>query len=670
MNKKIFSFDDKLKIGIIGCGRMGRHHIRAINLMDNAQITAIVDPLVERNDIGNLIPEKAKIFSTPVELFNTTAIDVAHIVTPPATHAELAQLALNNGAHVYVEKPFTLHKSEAEAIYSLAEKKGLRVCAGHQVLFEKPALIVKQCLNDIGKLIHIDSYFSFRTVRRNTTPVDQLIDILPHPVCLLLNFMDYTADSAPEIQAMSTDAKGEVRAILRNGDTYGTLNVTLRGRPVESYVRIIGTNGSFFADFVRGTVIKLPGPGSSALSVVYNTYSQAAQGMWKPTCFFAGQALKKHKSYPGLAEIINAYYTSIFNQTPFPISSESTIHTVSLCEKISEQLRESEARAEQEAKIHLEAKEKNLPPLVSDNEVVLVTGGTGMLGRKVAEELRSKGRQVRILARKIPPFSGQLPGVEYYTADLGEEIPATALSNVSVIVHCASETSGGKKEHERNTIQATRNIIETAAKSGVKHFIHISSIAVLKTSKEIGGPIDENTPLDLNNLERGPYVWGKAEAERQADMLGNQSGIHNKIIRLGPLIDFSSFQAPGRLGKEAGPFFVAVGSKKSKLSMCDVHTAARVIRYYIEKFEEAPQILNLVEPEAPTRGELADLLKKSRPDLKFVWLPIFILKAASPFLKLLQRMLLPGRKPIDLVAVFSTEPYNTNLAAEIIKKAS
>jgi len=55
-----------------------------------------------------------------------------------------------------------------------------------------------------------------------------------------------------------------------------------------------------------------------------------------------------------------------------------------------------------------------------------------------------------------------------------------------------------------------------------KKIIIISTIAVMKTSQEVGGPLDENTPIDLGNLSRGPYVWGKAEAKHLACDLGEK----------------------------------------------------------------------------------------------------------------------------------------------------
>ena len=137
------------------------------------------------------LEEGIEIYSSAEDLLNQIKPDVVHICTPPATHATLAKLALDHGAHIYVEKPFTLSTHDAKEVLSLAKDKGLQVCAGHQLLFESPALRADECSKKLGRIVHIESYFSFNPVRHSKdgrtaiSPLDQLLDILPHPVYLL-----------------------------------------------------------------------------------------------------------------------------------------------------------------------------------------------------------------------------------------------------------------------------------------------------------------------------------------------------------------------------------------------------------------------------------------------------------------------------------------------------
>ena len=197
--------------------------------------------------------------------------------------------------------------------------------------------------------------------------------------------------------------------------------------------------------------------------------------------------------------------------------------------------------------------------------------------------------------------------------------------------------------------------------------VHVSSLAVLKPGN--GRLVDETTSLDAGNLGRGPYVWGKAEAEVLISRFGRESGIRVKVIRPGPLVDYADFHAPGRLGRELGPWYVAIGGKRAPLSVLDVGTAARVIRSYLDDFDNAPDVVNLVESPPPTRGELAARLREVRPDLKTVWLPAILVRMLSGPAKLAQRWLMGASRPIDLYSAFSSERYRADVAAAVIGKA-
>jgi nucleoside-diphosphate-sugar epimerase len=250
-------------------------------------------------------------------------------------------------------------------------------------------------------------------------------------------------------------------------------------------------------------------------------------------------------------------------------------------------------------------------------------------------------------------------------ADLSGELPPTVFAGVTTIVHCAAETAGGKEAHERNTITATRHLLEAAAVAGVRRFVHISSIAVLKPD----GLVNERTQVDLDNPARGPYVWAKAVSEREVLDTAPRLGLDVRVIRPGPLVDFEDYEPPGRLGRELGPIYVAVGPKAGRMSLCGVRSAAQVIRAVVEDFTSSPSIMNLVEPDAPTRAELLNLWLAKRPDLRAVWLPAWFLAVLSPVAKLAQRALRPRSTPLDIAAAFGSPRYDTTLAGEALKRA-
>ncbi len=106
---------------------------------------------------------------------------------------------------------------------------------------------------------------------------------------------------------------------------------------------------------------------------------------------------------------------------------------------------------------------------------VLVTGGTGVLGREVVPRLLEKGYTVRIMSRS--PRRGTT-NVEWAQAQMltGEGLPE-ALQGVDVIVHAATDTRLGKTD-----VEMTRRLLEKAKAAGVGYVLYISIVGVDKTS--------------------------------------------------------------------------------------------------------------------------------------------------------------------------------------------
>lgn len=94
---------------------------------------------------------------------------------------------------------------------------------------------------------------------------------------------------------------------------------------------------------------------------------------------------------------------------------------------------------------------------------ILVTGGTGTLGRLVTERLRAGGHEVRVLSRHAEP----------YAVDLREGGPGltAAVTGAEVVVHCASTPRGGDEK-------AAANLIAAARRAGVAHLVYISIVGV------------------------------------------------------------------------------------------------------------------------------------------------------------------------------------------------
>ena len=97
---------------------------------------------------------------------------------------------------------------------------------------------------------------------------------------------------------------------------------------------------------------------------------------------------------------------------------------------------------------------------------ILVTGGTGTLGRPIVRRLQDAGRAVRVLSRRSRE-AGE--GIEYVTGDLttGEGIEA-AVDGAEIIVHCAGSNKGDEDK--------ARNLVRAAARAGTRHLAYISVV--------------------------------------------------------------------------------------------------------------------------------------------------------------------------------------------------
>lgn len=120
--------DNRLRIGVLGAGHLGRIHIQQWAEVPGAHVVGFHDPDPARCEAIS------KEFGVPV-LESTDAViaacDAVDIVTPTLSHHDLAKAGLEQGRHVFIEKPLTHTVAEGEALVALAEKTGLKVQVGH-----------------------------------------------------------------------------------------------------------------------------------------------------------------------------------------------------------------------------------------------------------------------------------------------------------------------------------------------------------------------------------------------------------------------------------------------------------------------------------------------------------------------------------------------------------
>jgi predicted dehydrogenase len=142
---------------------------------------------------GKAFPQIALV-SEARELIESPDIDAVAVVTPVWMHYELARVALENGKHVFVEKPFTSKVEEAEALIELADRKRLKIMVDHTFLFTGAVRKIRQLIDDgvLGDLYYYDSMRVNLGLFQHD--VNVIWDLAPHDLAI----MNYVINAEPE----------------------------------------------------------------------------------------------------------------------------------------------------------------------------------------------------------------------------------------------------------------------------------------------------------------------------------------------------------------------------------------------------------------------------------------------------------------------------------------
>ena len=126
-----------VRICMIGAGRVGKNHSRALGYVPEAKIVALVDPMKEvREETASEFGIENQFDSLDAAL-EKVEFDGVVITTPTPTHLPLTQLAAEHKKHVFLEKPMALNLQECDAIIQCVEKNGVLLQLGFMRRFER-----------------------------------------------------------------------------------------------------------------------------------------------------------------------------------------------------------------------------------------------------------------------------------------------------------------------------------------------------------------------------------------------------------------------------------------------------------------------------------------------------------------------------------------------------
>jgi predicted dehydrogenase len=358
-----------LRVALVGCGKIADQHVMAINCIPGVQIVGVcdreglmADQLAERYGIG---------FSTDDIgcLLSDFQPDIVHITTPPQSHHDLAVQCLEAGCHVYVEKPFTVNTDEALRVIALAEKRQLKITAGHNLQFtlenmEARALVRSGFLG--GPPVYIESYYTYNFLNDSYAmallgdeahwvrrlPGRLLHNIISHAVARIAEFFETDSPHVSVLGYTSPALKekgehqiiDELRVHIYDGSNMtGLLVFSSQLGPPASILRIHGSKNTLEVDNLHRTLIRLENKSyKSYLNYFVYPIVLAKEHFRSSIKNISRFVRREFHDDSGLKNLIEAYYGAVRNQRPLPISYREIVLTSRIMDCIFRQLRNRE----------------------------------------------------------------------------------------------------------------------------------------------------------------------------------------------------------------------------------------------------------------------------------------------------------------------------------------
>jgi predicted dehydrogenase len=354
-----------LKVAIVGCGKIADSHASQIQRIRGCEIVGVCDKEeLMAKQLYDRFPVK-QYFSDLRALLHESRPNVVHITTPPQNHFEIARQCIEEGCHLFIEKPFTIDTKEAEEIIALANRAGCKLTVGHDAQFSDVSRRMRELVRggylggsplhlesswcyDLGEAVYAKALLADKQHWARLLPGGLLHNIINHGISKIAEFL---CSEHPHIiaygfvspflkQLGEANIVDELRVIIseEQGTTaYFTFSSQIR--PSLHEFRIYGPKNGIMLDEDKRILIKLSGKS-------FKSYAEH----FAPSVISAGQYLANfvHNARLFLAMdfhmdsgkkyLIESFYRSINEDAPVPIPYREILLTSRIMDAIFEQI--------------------------------------------------------------------------------------------------------------------------------------------------------------------------------------------------------------------------------------------------------------------------------------------------------------------------------------------
>ncbi len=320
MRKKV----GPVRAGLVGAGLMGRWHAHAI-CKAGASLVGVTD--LDQSAAARLASRytDSRAFSSVESLLAEGNLEVLHVCSPLGSHKQLAELAIEAGIHLIIEKPLTATAADTEALFARAAEQDLIVCPVHQFIFQDGVAKAARLLPTIGRVIDVSA--TVVSAGGDGLAADEqsefIADILPHPLSLVRFLAPKTYGSVR--WSVVSAGSGELRVIGTSAeDITLSIFISLKARPPANTIRISGTNGTIHLNLFHGYAVTESG-GATRLRKLTRPFEYSLKNLSAATFNLGRRAIRGEPAYPGLLRLVNCFYQAVRGIAAPPISMQDTI---------------------------------------------------------------------------------------------------------------------------------------------------------------------------------------------------------------------------------------------------------------------------------------------------------------------------------------------------------
>jgi predicted dehydrogenase len=178
-----------VNVGVLGYGYWGPNIVRNFHGLEHAHVAAVCDRSPKALARAHRTYPGVHLTTDPEDVLKAPDIDAVAVITPVWTHYELAKAALENGKHVFVEKPFTSASWQAQELIELASRKNLKIMVDHTFLFSGAVKKIREVVGAgmLGPLYYFDSTRVNLGLFQHDVSV--VWDLAPHDLSIMDNII-------------------------------------------------------------------------------------------------------------------------------------------------------------------------------------------------------------------------------------------------------------------------------------------------------------------------------------------------------------------------------------------------------------------------------------------------------------------------------------------------